>query len=116
MYSAKHNSTMERNAGLLFSLLNFASSQDASFCQPQQIHNMHHGAVFALLYVPFLFTDNTKCRFAIAQCGFPLAFLLCLSKQPGFIAERFYSLEMLCNEWSIAPNEKQWLPHFLVYN
>jgi len=46
MPSAKHNSTMERAAGLISLLLGVASSQDIPFCQPQQPHSKHHGTTF----------------------------------------------------------------------
>jgi len=73
MPSAKHNSTMEMATGLIISLLNVASSQDMLFTN----FSSYMASIMVLplsSFVPVLFTDNARCRFAIAQNGFLLAF------------------------------------------
>jgi len=56
MSLVKRNSTMQRAMGLISLLLkNVASSRDVPFCQPQQLHSMHHGATSVLLCVLLLF-------------------------------------------------------------
>ena len=100
MPSAKHNSTMGKATGLIFSLFNVASSQDVPFHQPQYIQCTYHGLTFVLLCVPVLFADNARCQFAVTRYGFPLAvscFLPAFSVATGFIAEKFLVLFFVCN-------------------
>ena len=100
MSSAKHNSTMDKATGLAFSLFDVALSHDVPFRQPHAVQCTYHGLTFVLLCVPVLYADNTKCRFAISQYGFPLAvscFLPAFSVATGFIAEKFLVLFFICN-------------------
>ena len=60
MPSAKHNSTMESATGLIFSLLNIASSRDVPFCQPGQPHSKHYGSTFVLLCSSFFLQLTTQ--------------------------------------------------------
>ena len=53
------------------SLLDVTSARQVPFGILQYIQCMHYGLTFVLLYVTFLFTDNSKCRFAVAHDGFP---------------------------------------------
>ena len=95
MPSAKHNSTMDKATGLIFSLFDVISSRDVSFCQPQYIQCTYHGLTFVLLCVPVLFVDKARCQFAIVLYGFPLSvscFLPTFSVATGFIAEKFLVL------------------------
>ena len=105
---AKHNSTMDKTTGLIFSLLDITSSRDVPFRQLQYIQCMYHGLTFVLLCVPVLFADNVRCQFAIARYGFPMAvscFLFGFSVVTGFNAEKCSLFVTLCNEWNIATNE-----------
>ena len=71
MPSAKHNSTMDIATELITSLFAVALLQDVPIRQPQYVQYMHHGLAFNLS--SFVFTDNARCQFAIAWCGFPVA-------------------------------------------
>jgi len=74
MPSAKHNSTMEGATDLISSLLDVSLSQDVLFANRRS----YIASIMVLSlssFVPVLFTDSTRCQFAIAQIGFPLAFL-----------------------------------------
>ena len=100
MLSAKHNSTMDKATGLIFSLFDAALSQDVPFHQPQYVECTYHGLPFVLLCVPVLFADNTSYQFAIAQYGFPIAvscFSPAVSIATGFIVEQFLVLFFVCN-------------------
>jgi len=60
MPSSKNNSKLDKAAGLIFSLLDFALSWDM-FCQLQQPHNKHHGAtIVTVLLYSSSFANNTK--------------------------------------------------------
>ena len=74
MPSAKHNSTMDKATGLIFSLFNITLSQDVPFHQLQYVQCTYHGLTSVLLCVPVIFADNARCRFAIARYGFHLTF------------------------------------------
>ena len=65
MHPAKHNSTMDKGTGLIFSLFDVTSSRDARFRQPQYVQYMHHGLAFVFLCVPVLFADNTRSQFVV---------------------------------------------------
>ena len=100
MPSAKHNSTMDKAIGLIFSLFDIALSRDVPFFQPQYTQCTYHGPTFVLLYVLVFFADNARCQFVIARYDFPLAvscFLPAFSVATGFIAEKFLVLFFICN-------------------
>jgi len=71
MPSAKCYLTMDVATGLISSLFDVASSWGLPFRQLQDVQCMHHGITFCFLCVTVVFTDNARCRFVIAQYGFP---------------------------------------------
>ena len=49
---------MEKAMSLISSLLDATSSQDVPFCQLQQAHSKHHGAIFYPLFQFFSLTTQ----------------------------------------------------------
>ena len=99
MPSAKHNLTMDKATGLIFSLFDVTLSQDMPFRQPRYVQCMYHGLTFVLFCVPVLFAD-ARCQFSIVRYSFPLAvscFSPTFSIVTGFIAEKFLVLFFICN-------------------
>jgi len=76
MPSAKHNSTMQRATGLISSLLDVASSQDVPFCELQQLHSMHHGAIFAFSVSCFFPFYHIGVELQWPQCELTIAELI----------------------------------------
>ena len=111
MTSAKHNSTMERDTGLISLLFDVASSRDVPFHQASLCYLCP-----SLCCVPVLFADNAKGQFVKARCGFPMALSHFSPTFSGFTEEKVIALLFiyitLCNKWSIATNEAKWPPHF----
>ena len=113
MHSCKRNSKMAKAMDLIFSLFDYASSQDVPFGIPQYVQCMHHGLTFVLLCVPFLFADSPRCPFAVARCMVSLQYVCkgessVFSEVNGLIAEMIVTLFficMLCNGPNIAESE-----------
>jgi len=63
--SNSHNSTMAKVTGLIFLLFDVTSSREVSFAILLYMQCILHGLTTALLYVPFIFVHQEKCRF----CG-----------------------------------------------
>jgi len=55
MPSDEHNLRTAKAAGLIYLLINAASSRDVPFHQPQQLQCLHHGATFVLVCAPYSF-------------------------------------------------------------
>ena len=99
MPSDKHNLVTAKAMGLIFSLFDVISAQQVSLGILQYIQCTHHGLTFVLLYVPYLFADNPRCQFTVAQ------WLIYICKQEssvfsmvtGFIAEALLLLFFVCN-------------------
>jgi len=67
MPSDSHNLTMVKAAGLIFSLFNVASAQEAPFAIPLYMQCILHGLTTAFLCVPFIFVHHEKCQLHVIR-------------------------------------------------